>query len=81
MGIEGLEIYHHIMTEEEREAGLKLAYERGLFIAGGSDHSGYCSGYFKLDENAPKSRFYAPPLAYGTTKEHFEELKNRKLNR
>lgn len=81
MGIEGLEIYHHIMTEEEREAGLKLAYERGLFIAGGSDHSGYCSGYYKNDENATKSRFYAPPLSYGTKKEHFEELKNRKLNR
>ena len=81
MGIEGLEIYHDIMTEEERTAGLKLAYERGLFIAGGSDHRGYCSGYYKNDENATKSRFYAPPLSYGTTKEHFEELKNRKLNR
>ena len=81
MGIEGLEIGHHLMTEEEQEEGLRMAYERGLYVAGGSDHHGYCSGYYANDENAYKSRFYAPPLAFGTTKEHFDEIKNRKLNR
>ena len=81
MGLEGLEIWHEMMTEEEREAGLKMAYEKGLYISGGSDHHGLCSGYYERSASPEECPFYTPELAFGTTKEYFDEIKNRKINR
>lgn len=81
MGIDGLEVWHSLMTEEEREKALKIAHEKGLFISGGSDHSGYCSGYYEDYEKPEDCEFYAPFLSIGTTKEYFDEIKNRKINR
>ena len=81
MGIDGLEIWHHLLTPEEQEAGIRLALDKGLYISGGSDHNGYCCGYYEnyaKPEDCPR---YAPPCAFGTTKEYYEEIKNRKLNR
>jgi len=81
MGIQGLEIWHPLMTEEERMSGLQLAYENGLYISGGSDHFGLCSGYYDRYKPLEDWVGYTPPLSFGTTKEYFEEIKNRKLNR
>ena len=80
MGVEGLEVWHHgLETRGQCEQALQLALDRNLYISGGSDHSGYCSGYYgEVPEESP---YYAPYLSYGTTKEYFEEIKNRKLNR
>lgn len=81
MGIDGLEIWHWMLTEEERETGIRLAHEKGLYISGGSDHNGYCSGYLENYESPEDCPRYAPPLSFGTTKEYFDEIKNRKINR
>lgn len=80
MGVEGLEVWHHgLETRGQCEQALKLALDRNLYISGGSDHSGYCSGYYgEVPEESP---YYAPYLSYGTTKAFFEEIKNRQLNR
>ena len=81
MGVEGLEVWHEMLTEEEKSQALKIAYEKNLYISGGSDHHGLCSGYYERYANPVEAPCYAPPLAYGTTKEYFDEIKNRKLNR
>ena len=80
MGLEGLEVWHHMMTEEEKEQAIKMAYEKNLYISGGSDHSGRCNGEgnYRLK---PGDKGYYPPKFFGTTKAYFEEIRDRKLNR
>ena len=83
-GIVGIEVYHRDLTDEEQERALKIALERGLFISGGSDHYGLCGGCYKsypTEEELKKGRHYIPELSTGAIKEHYEEIKNRKLNR
>ena len=80
MGIEGIEVWHNgLIRRGQVEDALKLALKKNLYISGGSDHTGYCSGYYK--ENPLESKYYAPYLSFGTTKEYFDEIKNRQLNR
>ena len=81
MGIEGLEAWHPLMTDEEKIQALKLAYDKSLYISGGSNHSGYCSGLYKRYHNISECPYYKPHLSFGTTKEYFEEIKNRELKR
>ena len=80
MGIDGLEIWN-ALTPEEIEKGIKIAYDKGLYISGGSDHDGYCSGFYERYAKPEDCPGYAPPLTYGTTKEYFEEIKLRKITR
>ena len=83
-GIEGLEVLHAELTKEEQELSLKLCLEHGLYISGGSDHSGLCGGYydsFPDEESLKASNIYIEPLSSGVTEEHFRELKERKLHR
>ncbi|MBQ6697796.1 MAG: PHP domain-containing protein [Oscillospiraceae bacterium] len=79
MGIDGLEVWHHLMTDEEKEKALRIAHDKGLYISGGSDHYGLCSGYYKEDGTEKNSSCYAPYLSYGTKKEYFDEIKNRQI--
>lgn len=81
MGIQGLEVSHFIMTEEEQKEALKLAYDKGLYIAGGTDHEGYMSGAYEQYEKPEDCPVYAPFASIGTTKEHFDEIKNRRIDR
>ena len=84
LGIVGLEVCHPDLTEEEQKRALAIALEKGLFIGGGSDHSGLCGGYYgsyPTEEELKKSCHYIPALSAGTSKEYFEELKTRKLSR
>lgn len=84
LGIEGLEIWHPDLTEEEKERAYKIAMEKNLYVAGGSDHSGLCGGSYV---NCPKDmdirdfETYLEPCSVGTTELHFRELKDRKLYR
>jgi len=81
MGICGLEVSHHLLTPEEQTAAIKLALEKGLYISGGSDHCGQCSGYYErypTPEACPK---YVPYLSFGTSKEYFDEIKTKQLCR
>ena len=80
MGLEGIEVWSNgQMKRGQVEDALKLALEKNLYISGGSDHNGYCSGYY--GENPLESKYYAPYLTFGTTKAYFDEIKNRQLNR
>ena len=80
MGLSGLEVWHHLLTDEERVEALKLAKEHKLFISGGSDHDGLCGGYYSSYENPNESRFYVPECSCGTQEFFFREIKSRTLN-
>ena len=73
MGVQGREVRNSMMTEEEREQAIKLAYAKDLYISGGSDHEGLSDG--------PGRELHYPPFTYGTTKQYYEEIRDRKLNR
>lgn len=82
-GIEGMEVWHPDLNEEERVEAYKIALQKGLYVSGGCDHSGLCGGLynsFESEEALKKSYHYIEPLSVGTTKEHFFEIKERKLN-
>ena len=84
LGISGLEVMHPDLTEDEKKRALDIALEKGLFIGGGSDHSGLCGGYYgsyPSEEELKRSCHYIPALSAGTSKEYFEELKTRRINR
>ena len=83
-GIEGLEVLHADMTKDEQRTALSICLEKNLFISGGSDHSGLCGGYydsFPDEETLHASPLYIEPMSAGVTKEHYEELKKRKIMR
>ena len=83
-GINGIEVWHPDLTEEEQKEAFDIAMKHNLFISGGSDHSGLCGGFYpsyKNMEEALSSRHYCAPLSAGTTKEFYKEIKNLKLNR
>lgn len=81
MGLEGLEVGHCLLTEDEKQRAMKLAYDKGLYVSGGSDHHGPCSGYYERAVDLKNSRCYMEPMTTGTSKFHFDEIKNRKINR
>ena len=83
-GIEGLEVLHAELSEKEQELALSICLERGLYISGGSDHSGLCGGYydsFESEEALKASNLYIEPLSSGVTEEHYLEIKTRRINR
>ncbi len=84
LGVEGLEVWHSDLTPAERERAYRIGIEKGLFISGGSDHSGLLGGLYSSfpDEESLKcSEFYIEPRSTGTTKEYFDEIKNHRLKR
>ena len=83
-GIEGLEVMHADLTDEEQRISRELCLKRGLFIGGGSDHSGLCGGYydsFDSEEELKASPLYIEPLSAGVEECYFRELQTRKINR
>ena len=80
MGVEGLEVWHSMMTEEEREQAVKMAYQKNLYISGGSDHEGP-SDALRYKDMKPGDKGYRAPRQYGTTKQYYEEIRDRQLNR
>ena len=83
-GIEGLEVLHPSLTDDEKELSRKICIERGLFISGGSDHSGLCGGYynsFESEEALKASNLYVEPLTVGVEEKYYRELCEHKLNR
>lgn len=80
MGLKGIEVFHPDMEPEEQKLAMKLAYEKNLFIAGGTDHSGMCGGmYLSFEKPEDAGDFYLKPQAFGTMEQHFRELKDRSL--
>lgn len=81
MGICGLEVSHRMLTPEEQAAAIELALTKDLYISGGSDHAGLCSGYYERYPTPKECPRYAPYLSWGTSKEYFDEIKNKQLCR
>lgn len=81
MGLDGLEVWHPELSKTEQQEAYRLGWEKGLYISGGSDHSGLCGGMYATCEKPEESRFFIPPLSVGTTRHHFDEIKNRRLMR
>ena len=80
MGLSGLEVWHHLLTPEERLKALELAKVNNLFISGGSDHDGLCGGYYSSFEHPEESEFYVPECSCGTQEFFFREIKTRTLH-
>jgi len=83
-GIEGIEVWHPDLTEEEKKEAYRIALEKDLYISGGSDHSGLCGGLYDTFDNEKElkeSIYYIEPISVGTTEKYFRELKTRKKNR
>lgn len=84
MGLDGVEVWHADMTQSERDRALKLALEKNLFISGGSDHSGLAGGFYssyKTEEELKSSHLYVESGTFGTVREYFNEIKEKKLSR
>lgn len=81
MGIDGVEVSHPLLTEEEMAFLHQYALDKNLYISGGSDHYGLCSGYYERYARPEDCDKYRPPFTYGTGKHYFDEIKNRKLDR
>ena len=81
MGIDGIEVWHRLLDEDKRKEVYEIAMKYKLFVSGGSDHDGICGGQYAFFEHPEESDFYIPKLSTGTTKEFFEEIKNKKLNK
>ena len=83
-GVEGLEVMHPNLDDNLRARARALALERGMFISGGSDHSGLCGGYYnsyESEEALKASRLYIEPLSAGTEECYFRELVAHKIAR
>lgn len=78
-GIEGLEVWHPDLTAEEIPAALLAAAENKMYISGGPDHSGICGGQYPFYEDYTSCPYYIPDFSTGTTKEFFDEIKNRTM--
>ena len=81
MGIDGLEVWHPDLTEDEKIQAEKIGLEKGIYISGGSDHSGLCGGEYETYPEPETCPYYLEELSVGTTKEHFEEIRDRKIRR
>ena len=81
MGIDGLEVYHFSVSPEEQKEALRIAYEKNLFIAGGTDHEGALGGMYESFENPEECPYYMEPRSFGTMEEHFRELKERRIGK
>lgn len=79
-GVEGIEVWHPDLTNEEIPMALKIASENNLYISGGPDHSGLCGGQYVFYDDYKSCPYYIPEFSTGTTREFFEEIKNRKLS-
>lgn len=78
-GIDGMEVWHHDLNDEEQKVAYKIALEKNLYISGGSDHHGLCS--YPHYRHEKDNRAYSDYCSAGTTKEYFEEIVNRKKDR
>ena len=78
MGLGGIEVWHRMLTPEERVEAERLAKKHNLYISGGTDHAGLLGGLdrYEPDGKLP-AKYFVPPLMHGTSEENFKAIKNR----
>lgn len=81
MDVDGFEVWHADMTEDERKIAYDFCIQHNLYISGGSDHHGLCGGGYSSYATPEECPLYSPPLSCGVPKEYFDEIKNQKINR
>jgi len=81
MGIDGLEAWHPDLTEAEKAEAERIGLKKGLYISGGSDHSGLCGGMYSGFADPKSCPFWLESRSVGTTKAYFDEIRTRKQNR
>lgn len=75
MGLDGIEVWHaDLKTLQERMDALRLAEQYGLYVSGGSDHSGLCGGQYVRYEHPEEGEHWIPPLSTGTTEIFYQEI-------
>jgi hypothetical protein len=77
-GIDGLEVWHSLLTGANRRKVLEIARKNNLYVSGGADHSGLLGGQYSRFEKPEETRFYFPPLTLGTTRYFYEEIRDKK---
>ena len=80
MGIDGVEVWHQMLTRTEKLEALSIAEEQGLYVSGGSDHQGILGGQYERQKDYKATYYYAPECTLGTTKAFFDEIKNGALS-
>ena len=83
-GVDGIEVWHPDQKQPEAEMSLRIALEKGLYISGGSDHSGLLGGsygFYNTEYEIVRNGLYIPDHCCGTTRAFFEELKHHKICR
>lgn len=80
-GLQGIEVWHPDVPVDQQEQAYRIGLEKGLYISGGSDHSGLCGGLYSNFKDPKQSPYYTEPGSAGTTFEYYMEIKNRRLNR
>lgn len=81
MGVDGFEVWHAEMTEEERKIAYDFCIKHNLYMSGGSDHSGLCGGLYNSYNTPEECPYYIPQMSCGVPKQFFDEIKNMKINR
>ena len=80
-GMDGLEVWHREVEQDEQKQAYKIALDKELYISGGSDHSGLCGGMYESYKSPEECPYFIAPLSTGTTELHFNEIKQRKINK
>ena len=75
-GLDGLEVWHSMLSIKERREALTLAKEHDLYVSGGCDHEGLLGGEYSRYEHPEDTIFWLEPLSAGTTEFFFNEIKN-----
>lgn len=81
MGIDGLEAWHPDLTEAEKAEAYRIGLEKGVYLSGGSDHSGLCGGLYDGFTNPEQCPFWIEPRSVGTSALYFREIQTRKIER
>lgn len=76
MGIDGLEVWHHMLGDEERNQALRTALKYDMLVSGGADHAGLCGGQYSRYAEPEKTGYYFEPCTLGTTQAFFDEIKS-----
>lgn len=78
-GLDGVEVWHHMLTDRERIEVLRFCIEHGLYVSGGTDHDGLMGGQYSRYPDPRVTEFWLEPRTMGTQPLFFEEIKQRRL--